>query len=99
MKKGNAALFALSLCCIAAGVALHDRLHEASALLIVPGVALFLFALLRFCLSRAPRCPKCGAVIYRGHIRTIARQRDGLVPCEQCGTLVQIAQPRRRQGR
>ena len=38
----------------------------------------------------AQRCPNCNAIIYSGSIRTLARQKDGLVRCEKCGTLVRV---------
>ena len=88
MKKAYWLYYILSICCIAAGILLRDFSNALDLLLTLLGVALLLFTFARHCLSKAQRCPKCNAVIYSGHIRTIVRQKNGMIQCEKCGCLV-----------
>ena len=79
-------IIALALCLI--GILSRDWLNILDKAFVLLGVALFLFAFVKHCIGKAPKCPNCNTVIYSGYIRTIARQKDGLVPCEKCGSLV-----------
>lgn len=88
MKKLYWLGYSLSLVLCLVGIAFHNWLIVLDKIFVILGVALFLFALLKHCISKAQRCPNCNAIIYRGHIRTIAKQKDGIVPCEKCGSLV-----------
>ena len=88
MKKAYIAGYILSVCFCVTGIVFRDRLNVLDILLVFLGVALFLFTFSRHCFSKAQRCPNCGAMIYRGHIRMIIRQQNGTVQCEKCGALV-----------
>ena len=88
MKKAYLVCYVISLALCLVGILCRDWLNVLDKVLVLSGVALFLLAFMKHCISKAPKCPNCNAVIYSGHIRTIARQKDGLVPCEKCGSLV-----------
>ena len=92
MKKVHLMGFVLSACFVALGVIFYSWLKVLDIILILLGIALFLVTFWEFSVSKAQRCPNCNGVIYTGHIRTIARQKDGVVQCEKCGTLVRVAQ-------
>lgn len=90
MKKGYWICYLLSVCFCVAGILCRDRLNVLDIALVILGIVLFLLAFGKHCISKAQRCPNCNAIIYRGHIRIIVGQKDGLVPCEKCGTLVRV---------
>lgn len=88
MKKAHWICYATALGFCLAGILLRERLNVLDIVLVCLGVALFLLGFLLHSTSKAQRCPNCNAVIYRGHIRTVLRQKDGLFPCERCTALV-----------
>ena len=90
MKKHHWLWYGVSVCMIAVALLLRDQLRILDSILVFSGTALFLATFWGHCIRKAQRCPNCGTVIYTGHIRTIAKQRDGLIPCEKCGTLVLV---------
>ena len=90
MKKHIWIWYILSVLLCAAGIMWEDRLGKLDIVFILLGIGLLLFTVVRHCVGMAPRCPNCNAVIPAGHKRTMARQIDGVVPCESCGTLVRI---------
>jgi len=94
VRKGYWACYALSFCLLLSGIIFRDRLILLDKVFVLLGAGLFLLVFVRHCVSRAPRCPNCNAVIFSGHIRTIARQKDGRVPCEKCGSLVRVKHSR-----
>ena len=96
MKKAYCFNYLLSLCLCVMGIVFRNQLDFLDKIFVLLGVALFLFTFVRHCDSKAPRCPNCNAVIYSGHIRNIARQRDGVVPCEKCGSLVRVNHSKQR---
>lgn len=90
MKKEHIICLVLSVCFIAVGIVFRAVLNVLDIILVLLGVGLFLFSFLRLCISKALRCPNCSAIIHSGHIRTIARQKDGIIQCEKCGSLVTV---------
>ena len=90
MKKAYIVGYILSACFCMTGIVFRDRLNVLDMILVLLGIALFLFAFARHCISKALRCPNCNATIHTGHIRTITGQQDGTIQCEKCGTLVRV---------
>ena len=90
MKKVYWVCYIISLALCLVGILCRDWLNILDKSLVLLGVALFLFAFVKHCISMAPKCPNCNATIYSGHIRNIKRQKDGMIPCEKCGSLVRI---------
>ncbi len=90
MKKEHIICFVLSVCFVAVGIVFRAVLNVLDIILVLLGVSLFLITFWRVCVSKAPRCPNCSAIIHSGHIRTIARQKDGIIQCEKCGSLVRV---------
>lgn len=88
MKKAYWICYILSVVLCIIGIFCRDWLNILDKVFVLLGVGLFLFTLVKHCISMAPRCPNCNAIIYSGHIRNIKRQKDGIVPCEKCGSLV-----------
>ena len=86
-------IISLALCLI--GILCRDRLNLLDKAFVLLGVVLFLFTFAKHCISKAQRCPHCDAIIYSGHIRTAARQKDGTAPCEKCGSLVRVNDSKR----
>lgn len=84
-------LYTLSVCFCVIGILCRDMLRIMDIVFVILGVVLFLFVFIKHCRRKAKRCPNCNALIYGGHIRTISRQKAGVVPCERCGSLVQIS--------
>ena len=90
MKKAYWVCYIIALALCLVGILCRDWLNILDKVFVLLGVALFLFGFVKHCISKAPRCPNCNAIIYSGHIRTIVRQKDGMVPCEKCGSLVRV---------
>lgn len=90
MKKTYLIGYLVSFCLCMISIIFRNHLNILDKVFVFLAVALFLFTFLRYCTSKAPRCPNCNAVIYSGHIRNVARQRDGVIPCEKCGSLVRV---------
>ncbi len=90
MKKSHWLCFVLALILCAVGIGCRNCLIVLDKVFVILGVALFLFVFVKHCFSKAQRCPNCNAIIYSGHIRTITSQKDGIVPCEKCGSLVRV---------
>lgn len=97
MKKVYWMCYILSLVLCLVGILCRDWLNILDKVFVLLSVALFLFTFLKHCTSLAPRCPNCNAIIYSGHIRTIKRQKDGIVPCEKCGSLVRVIHSKQNQ--
>ena len=81
-------IISLVLCLV--GILCRDQLNILDKVFVLLGVVLSLFTFAKHCISKAQRCPHCNAVIHSGHIRTTARQNNGIVPCEKCGSLVRV---------
>lgn len=96
MKKVHLLCFAAAFGFVVIGAVFRDWLHVLDIVFILLGVALFLLTFWRLCIGRAQRCPNCNAVIHSGHIRTIAGQENGMIPCETCGSLVCVNHSNRR---
>lgn len=96
MKKAYWICYILSLCFCVIGIVFRNWLNILDIIFVLLGVALLLFAFMQHCISKAQRCPNCNAIIYSGHIRTIARQKNGVVPCENCGNLVCVNHSHRK---
>lgn len=94
MKKAYLICFFLSFYLCAVGVVFRDWLNILDKLLVFSGVALFLFAFWQHCTGKALRCTNCNAIIRSGHIRTIVKQKEEIVQCENCGSLVRVHYPR-----
>ncbi len=90
MKKHIWICYVASICFCVAGAVFRDRFNVADILFMVSGVVLFLVAFACHCMSMAKRCPNCNAIIHTGHIRTIVRQKNGMIKCEKCGSLVRV---------
>ena len=95
MKKAYWVCYIISFALCLVGILCRDWLNILDKVFVLVGVPLFLFAFVKHCISKAPRCPNCNAIIYSGHIRTIVRQKDGMMPCEKCGSLVRIMYSKR----
>lgn len=93
MRKIQWVCYILSLCSIVAAILLRDYLDVLDILLMIVGIAIFLTALGIQSIRNARRCPNCNAIIYGGHIRTIIRTKDGIYPCEKCGSLISVKPP------
>ena len=91
MKKVYWLCYIMSLALCLVGILCRDWLDILDKICVLLGVALFLFAFVKHCISKAPRCPNCNAMIYSGHIRNIFRQKNGMVPCYKCGSLVRVS--------
>ena len=90
MKKAYIMGYIVSVCFCVVGIVFRERLNILDVILVLLGVAVFLFTFARHCFSKALRCPNCNATIHTGHIRTISRQQDGTIQCEKCGALVRV---------
>ena len=90
MKKKYRLHYIFSLVLCLRGLLSYSLSGMINIVFILLGIVWFLITFIRHCISMAQRCPNCNAIIYSGHIRTIARQKDGLVCCEKCGTLVRV---------
>ena len=90
MKKSYLICYIVSMFLFLVGIFCRDCLDILDKVFVVLGVVLFLFGFVKHCISVAPRCSNCNAIIYSGHIRNIKRQKDGTVPCEKCGSLVRV---------
>ena len=90
MKRSYLLCYILALILCAAGIGCRNWMTVLDKVLVILGIALFLFVFAKHCFSKAQRCPNCKAVIYSGHIRTITSQKDGVVQCEKCGSLVRV---------
>ena len=88
MKRSYRICYILSLALCIIGILCRDWLDILDKVFAIAGVVLFLFTFARHSVSMAQRCPNCNAIIYKGHIRTVKRQQNGVVPCEKCGSLV-----------
>lgn len=95
MKKEYWIWYVLSIILCGIGVFCREWMNVLDKVFVLLGVALFLFGFVKHCISMAPRCPNCNAIIYSGHIRNIIRQKDGTVPCEKCGSLVCVDHSKR----
>ena len=96
MKIRYLILYLLSAILCVTGILLRSRLNVLDVVFAVIGIALFLVTFARHSISLAPRCPNCGTILYRGHIRTMRRQENGIVTCEACGSLVDLNLPRKK---
>lgn len=96
MKKVYWVCYIIALALCLAGILCRDLLIILDKAFVLFGVALFLFAFIKHCISKAPRCPNCNTMIYNGHIRNIVRQKDGMVPCYKCGSLVCVNYSKRK---
>ena len=90
MKKVYWVCYIISLTLCVIGLFCRDWLNILDKAFVLLGVALFLVGFVMHCISKAPRCPHCNAMIYSGHIRNIIRQKNGMVPCYKCGSLVRV---------
>lgn len=95
MKKAYWVCYIIALVLCFVGILCRNWLDILDKAFVLLGVALFLFAFVKHCISKAQRCPNCNAIIYSGYIRTIARQKDGMMPCEKCGSLVCVNHSKR----
>ena len=90
MRKAYWVCYIISLALCLIGILCRDCLNILDKAFMLLGVALFLFTFTKHCISKAPRCPNCNTLIYSGHIRNIIRQKNGMVPCYKCGSLVRV---------
>lgn len=97
MKKVHWICYLLALVLCLVGLLCHGWLNILDKVCVLLGVALFLFAFVKHCISKARRCPNCNTLIYSGHIRNIARQKNGMVPCYKCGSLICVNHAERNQ--
>ena len=88
MKRVYWMCYILSFALCVIGILCRDWLDILDKVFVIVGIALFLFTFARYSIGKAQRCPNCNAIIYKGHIRTVKRQQNGIVSCEKCGSLV-----------
>ena len=88
MKKAYWVCHIISLALCLIGILCRDWLNILDKVFVLLGVTLILFTFVKQCISKAPRCPNCNTLIYSGHIRNIIRQKNGMVSCYKCGSLV-----------
>ena len=88
--------YSLAVILCAIGIGCRHWLAVLDKVLVFAGIAVFLLTFTRHCISKAKRCPNCNAIIYTGHIGTIAKQKDGMISCEKCGSLVCVDYGKRR---
>jgi len=96
VKKKQWLWYVLSACMIGVGILFRDTWMFLDILLILSGIILFLYIWGWHCIKNAQRCPNCNAIIYGSHIRTMVRQKNGILSCEKCGSLVDVHRFRER---
>ena len=97
MKKVYWVCYIISITLCLVGIFCRNWMNILDKVCVILGVALFLFTFVRHCISKAPRCPNCNTMIYNGHIRNVVRQKDGMVPCYKCGSLVRVNHSNRNE--
>ena len=89
--KIRAAIAGAGILSILTGAYVKDISKRLALLLIVVGIALLLSVFLSACIKHADRCPRCGVILHRG-IRVYREQRDGMIHCPRCSSLVKVAE-------